>query len=235
MAENKFFNFLKRTMFPSFGCPFCDCETLNGELCKNCKKLLIQPQFCEICGEHVSEMDKICNECKETKRSFDQSRSVAEYRDAVSMAVINLKYNGRRYIADGFAKLLSGLFESTGWKVDYVCSVPSSKNRIKERGFNHAQDIAKKFCENCGLEYVELLDKIKETDHQTNMTMEERLTNLQGAFKLRDKDIKGKNILIVDDVFTTGSTLDACSKAIRKGKPNKIYCLTIGKTVFNKI
>ena len=233
MEKNKFFSAIKNSMFPHYDCPFCGKETIDGKLCKNCKSYLIMPKYCAICGEHVSEIDNLCNECKEQKRYFDASRSVAEYNSVVSKAVQDLKYNAKRYIAEDFAGLLADVFVKTGWNVDYVCAVPSSPMRMKERGFNHSEDIAKSFCKLCNLQYVDLIKKVKETRHQTEISQEERYKNLDDAFKLNDDiDIKNKNILIVDDVFTTGSTLNACAKATRKGKPNKIFCLTIGKTLF---
>ena len=226
---------IEKLMFPHYACAFCGRETPDGELCDACRKFLIVPKVCDICGEHISDDSTICMSCKEYKRNFDKSLSVAEYNQTTAAAVMALKYAGKRYLATDFAKLLAQKYVESGFDADIVCSVPSSKERLKERGFDHAKDIAKEFCKMTGLEYKDLLVKIKHTEHQTELSREQRLVNLEGSFAAQNvTEIKGKKILIVDDVFTTGSTLSCCAKALRKAKPAKIFCLTVAKTVLEK-
>ncbi len=218
-------------MFPHFVCPICERETPDGKLCENCLKLKIQPNFCEICGEHVSAESRICLECKEMNRIFDWHGSVLLYGEAVSRSVQKLKFAGAKYLAKDFAKLLAEKFVADNIDVDLVTFVPSTAKRIKQRGYNQAEEIAKNFCKIVNLPCVAVLDKIKDTAEQKELSRKDRLKNLIDSFAVKDAAlVKGKNVLVIDDVFTTGSTMTACAKAMKKAKANKIYCLTVAKT-----
>jgi len=234
MANSRILNKIKEILFPHYSCVICGRETKDGKLCDECKEYQIMPKFCERCGEHVGEHDKLCLECAETKWHFDKSVSVFDYNATTASSILAMKYKEKRYLSKDFARLLKQRYEAAGFDADVVCCVPSSPKRLKERGYNHAKDLAEEFCKIIDLPYAELLDKIKETEHQTELSRDERKKNLTDAFVCTDKTIKGKKVLIIDDVFTTGSTLDACAKALKKCKPEKIYCLTIAKTLLNK-
>lgn len=231
-------DFLKKideVLYPHYGCAFCGRETPNGEICGKCKDFLIVPKLCPVCGEHISDDSTICMSCKKFERHFDKSLSVAEYNQTTAAAIMALKYSGRRYLAKDFARLLAQKYAESDFDVAFVCAVPSSAKRLKERGYNHAEEIAKEFCQITGLEFANLIAKTKDTEHQTELSQEQRLTNLDGSFEATcGEEVKGKNILIIDDVFTTGSTLSCCAKALKKKKPAKIYCLTVAKTVLEK-
>lgn len=235
MTKDKFWNKIKETLFPHYSCAICGKETPNGKLCDGCKEFLIVPNYCARCGEHVGESDTLCLECSETNWNFDKNVSVFEYNQFTASPILAMKYKEKRYLAKDFAKLLYERYVAAGFDAEIVCSVPSSPKRLKERGYNHAEDLAKEFCKLANLPYAELLTKTKETEHQTELAREERKQNLVDAFVCTDKTVKGKKVLIIDDVFTTGSTLDACSKAIKKCKPSNIYCLTIAKTLYSKV
>lgn len=236
MAKSKILTKIGEVLFPHYACPMCDRETLGGVLCPDCQKFVIKPNYCEVCGEHVGAKDKLCMSCKETKRSFDKSFSVFEYNQQTARAILAMKYREKRYLAKDFAKLLHTKYVEAGIACDVVCFVPSSPKRLKKRGYNHAEDLAKEFCKLADLPCKPLLDKIKETEHQTELTREQRKTNVIDAFVCTDKQsAKGKVVLLLDDVFTTGSTLQECSKALKKARPKKIYCLTIAKTILESV
>ena len=232
---NKIVKTVEETLFPHYVCPFCETETPNGTMCADCEKYYIQPKFCAKCGEHITEDSLVCNDCKEVDRIFDQSFSVLNYEDKVAIAIQKLKFKQAKFLAKDFAKILAGKYATLNIKVDVVTFVPCTANRIKERGYNQAKEIAQEFCLLTGLPFAEVLSKTKETLHQTELTKKQRLQNLIGSFSVVDKwFIKGKNILVIDDVFTTGSTMIACAKELRKAKADKIYCLTLAKTAIKK-
>lgn len=222
---------VEHTMFPHYVCPFCGDETPGGVVCADCNKSLIAPMFCEKCGEHVSEGSRVCIECKEIERLFDRNYSVYRYENHVAASIKRFKFNNAKYLATDFAKLLAKKFADVNIDVDIVTCVPSTKQRIKERGYNQAAEMAKGFANVVELPFVEALIKTKETPHQIELSKAERLKNLAGSFSVVDKWlIKGKNVLIIDDVFTTGSTMSACAKVLKKAGANKVYCLTLAKT-----
>lgn len=230
----KFLNVIDDTLFPHCVCPFCGVETPDGIVCEDCEKLRILPQFCEKCSAHVSEESKICMQCKEIDRIFDQNFSVFTYSDYVSAAIVRLKFKSAKYLAVDFAKILANKFNTLDIHVDMVTFVPSSAKRIKQRGYNQAQEMAEHFCKLVDLPCMELLIKSRETAHQTDLTREQRLENLIDSFAVKDKwQVKGKDILIIDDVFTTGSTMSSCAKTLKKAGAAKVYGLTLAKTKNN--
>lgn len=224
-------NKIENTMFPHYVCPFCETETPDGQVCDSCKKLLIKPKYCIKCGAHIPESANVCMQCKEVERIFDQNFSVYLYDDCVSMAIQKLKFKGAKYLAIDFAKILAEKYNTLDFDVDIVTFVPSTAKRIKERGYNQAKEVAQEFSKLVSLPCIDLLAKVKETAHQVDLNRKERLENLIDSFAVVDKwQVKGKNILVIDDVFTTGSTMTACARALKKAKAQKVYGLTLAKT-----
>lgn len=227
----KFINKVEDVIFPHYVCPFCEIETYNGKVCEDCKSNLINPNYCQRCGAHIPKSAKVCMQCKETDRIFDQNFSVYNYDGAVSMAIQKLKFKGAKYLAIDFAKILAEKFETLQIDIDIITFVPSTAKRIKERGYNQAKEVAINFSKLVKLPCIELLAKTKETAHQVELNRKERLSNLIDSFAVVDKwQVRGKNILVIDDVFTTGSTMTSCAKALKKAGAQKVYGLTLAKT-----
>ena len=231
MNKQTFLEKLNNVLFPHYSCPFCGRETQDGVVCKSCNHNKINANFCAKCGEHILDNEKICYICKDLERVFDSNYSCYEYNEETSGAIMALKYNDKKYLAKDFAKILFERFKTLDLHIDIVTSVPMSAEAQKKREYNHAAEIAKEFCKLADLKYEDLLAKIKSTPRQAELGRDERIKNLVGSFAIIDKQvIKDKNILIIDDVFTTGSTMTACATELKKAKPNKVYCLTVTKT-----
>ena len=114
---------------------------------------------------------------------------------------------------------------------DYITYVPMHRKDKRSRGFNQSQLLAKELSKLMNIGCFQTLIKVRQTDPQHILEGKKRLTNLKGAFKIVDKSlIKGRKILIIDDVVTTGSTLSECSKTLDKGKPAQICCATLLST-----
>ena len=228
-------NKIEDVLFPHYVCPFCKIETKDGKVCGDCQKLKIESSYCERCGAHVSDDAQICMQCKEYERIFDKNFSAYVYKNSVSSAVQRLKFNQEKYLAKDFAKILKEKVDECNIMADFITFVPSTSKRIKQRGYNQSEEIAKELSEVANIPCLSVLAKIKETAHQTHLNRKERLENLIGSIVVTNKwQVKGKVVLVVDDVFTTGSTISACARALKKAGATKVYGITVAKTQLNE-
>lgn len=229
-------------MFEVHSCLSCDIEIPDRsefQLCDECRQKfdIIKGNVCLKCGEKLSDDNpniKFCDSCHDKEYHFDRNFSFSYYTDVSADIVKKFKYGGRKY----YAKFIAGMMLKSPEifkDVDIITYVPISRKRRRERGFNQAEEMAKELAKATGIEVMELLVKSKDGKNQAKLNQAERLKNLAGSFSAKSDGIKltGKNILIIDDVFTTGTTLDECSKVLRKLKPKKIYTYTFAKTDFN--
>lgn len=237
----KIWNNIENLVLVNHSCLSCRREIADGSefsLCGNCMKNLqvINGTICEICGEEILENNKLCDTCKNTEYDFDLSRSYVKYLDVATNIVKRLKYSSKKYYAEYIAKLMSTnktYFES----VDYLTFVPIGTKRRKERGFNQAEEIAREIGKIMNLPVVNLLVKSGNEKHQAGLNQRERRENLAGTIEINDDVkslVKNKTIMIIDDVFTTGSTLSECARVIKrsKEKPKRILCYTFAKTAY---
>ncbi|MFQ6882595.1 ComF family protein, partial [Clostridium sp.] len=112
-----------------------------------------------------------------------------------------------------------------------ICYVPISKDSLKKRGFNQCSVLAKNISSILDIPVIDCLVKVKETKEQKLLGKEERMKNILDAFEIKNKEkLFKKNILLIDDVYTTGATINECKKNIEKCNINKIYLLTIAKS-----
>ena len=232
--QNAFFNLKWR-------CNVCDKENFNGDyFCNECLNSLpiIKEYKCEHCGRLTAYSTNYCDSCIEKNINFDKARSLFSYEEPIDTLIQNLKYNSKLYLAEIFADLFVESFLTNFPDTDYITFVPSTKKTIKERGYNQSEILADKLSEKTGIKVLSTAKKVKDTERQATLNAEERRKNLQGVFKINDVDIKGKNLLIVDDVLTTGTTVDVFAKLLKKKKVCKVYVLTVAsvsKTKFKSI
>lgn len=235
----KWLNSFENLFMKNHSCISCGREILDGtkfQLCDKCFYGLekLDVELCEKCGDKVLVGNKICDHCKTFDYHFDENRSYCYYSDASSKIVKRFKYSHKKFYAKHIAELLmqnNNYFKN----VDIITFVPINKKRLNERGFNQAEEIAKEISVLTNIEVLNLLEKSNDSKHQAGLKKKDRLENLKGSFSAVHENaekIKGKVILIVDDVFTTGATLSECSRIIKKLKPKKIKTLTFAKTRF---
>jgi ComF family protein len=210
-------------------------EDKNG-LCDKCaKEVEWNDKFCLKCGSPCKSMADYCLHCQNHDRSFEFARAPFVYADKVANAIQEYKYNNKRYLSKPFAKIIKTELDKMlekGIKIDFITYVPLFKTRQKKRGFNQSELMAKELSK---LTKIPLsrnnLCRVKDTITQTSLTFKERQENLDKAFIVKDKtEFKNKNILLIDDVLTTGATAEHCSKALKKAKASSIYVLTLAST-----
>jgi len=192
--------------------------------CQKCRENpdIIPEPFCPKCGAPI-EYEGTCDGCERlAPRVFDLNRSVFAYKSPVSDSVHRMKYAGRSDYARAFGKLMAelipGYFSRAEISFDAVVPVPLHESRLAERGYNQAGLLAEEISKATGIPLVNLLTRVRHTEAQYNLNPSQRRANLAGAFVVNlggDENIPYKNILLVDDIFTTGSTLNECSAVLR--------------------
>ena len=223
------------TLFPEFGCFACGRELEHPEvkLCDECSGAIDwhDGRECPRCGAKLRPSELICDDCKGKERKFDRAMSVCEYGDVSGALIKGLKYNGRKYLAKLIARLMVNKYLGSTEVADTVTFVPQSEHKLKLRGFNHAELIATHFCELLNLPLVDTLDKVKELINQSRLSSDERATNIRGAYKLKEGiNLKGKTVLLIDDVYTTGATSTECAQELLKARAKRVVVFTFAKT-----
>jgi len=195
---------------------------------------------CCICGQeaHFDGPPYICESCKNDLDFLNKKMTLKvskkemtvycafEYEEPIKQLIHDFKYNGKRYIAKSLAFYLNKLIEQNSLDYDMITPVPLHKNRLKERGFNQCSVLCREMDREHIKKYEEVLIRTRDTKMQTLIPAEERYTNLLGAFDIK-KDVKGRNILLIDDVMTTGSTLKENCDVLYKNGANNVIGLTI--------
>ena len=220
-------------------CPVCDDIVLpkNRLVCDSCKDILkpLQEPLCYKCGRQIaSKYSEYCETCSSYNFSFDKAFSLWPYDNTVKTSLSKFKYKGRCEFAEYYADKLYEHFYPllSGLNITTIIPVPINSERLKVRGYNQAELIAKLLAEKMNLpQAADYLIRSKNTLAQKNLDPISRRKNLKDAFKINENSnfykFHLKNVLLIDDIYTTGSTADACSKTLKDNGTNKVYVLCI--------
>lgn len=234
------FKFLQKILknaifYDRWTCNVCGSEIFFGFFCDECLKKIeyIGENKCNHCGRKTVYKTGYCESCIDKNISFNTARSVFNYKSPISEVIQNFKYSNKRYLSRYFAEELFKIFKAENLFGDVITYVPMHESRLKERGFNQAYLIAKEFSTLCKTEVKELVKKVKETERQAKLSYTERLKNLKSSFKVTG-DVSGKNVILIDDVLTTGATVDTISNLLKKKGAKNVTVLTVASVQRNK-
>lgn len=220
-------------------------ETFKNALIFLLNKIIneLYPKKCIICGKLYS--DEICNKCYKTleilaktekyeNKSFNEHTYLFKYEGKIRKLIIDYKFNDKAYLSNFFTKIIIKN-EKICRKIksyDIIIPVPIHKKRKNERGYNQSELIAKKITEN--INELQLITnsiiKEKNTVAQSTLTKEQRKQNVKQVYKLINKEkIQNKKIILLDDIYTTGSTAEECSRILKQNGAKEILVLTIAK------
>jgi ComF family protein len=222
-------------------CAICSCGLSHGKaLCEPCAERMprIASPFCDVCGEPFQGLIDgpfDCPNCKGISFHFEFARAAMERSDAALDLIHRLKYGRELHLGGDLGKLACGAFSDRRLAIALeekwpLVPVPLHRSRQMERQFNQAEEIARSVGIETGLTVTPLLKRVRRTETQTRLSRNQRMENLKGAFALRKRvpDIASlPGIILVDDVFTTGSTVDECAKVMRKAGARRIAVLTV--------
>lgn len=200
--------------------------------CEVCMASLdyLQGITCLHCGKQLNEQysDNICPDCKNGIFYYERAYSCFAYSGMGKELIYKLKYEGKIQLSGVIAGLMAERLKNEGLAVDAIVPVPIHENKLKARGFNQSYIIARELGERLKRPVMDCLERTRETKEQYNLDRAQRYLNIVDAFSVRlmyNID-KYKNILLVDDIYTTGSTVNECSRVLRISGARHIYVIT---------
>lgn len=213
------------------------------KICSSCKEQLTLPDapYCYSCHKPLKDIlynnnDNLCEECEmnNKEKNFVFNRSVLLYTTFIKDLLALYKYRGKMSLATDLSHLMKLTYDFyfNNIEIDLLTYVPLHKNRSNERGFNQAEQLAKELYRLSGVEIIDSLIKLKDTSKLSMTFKEERIEKVKGAFIIKEeasKKINGKSVLLVDDIYTTGVTINECSKILKNAGAKKIYSLTLAR------
>lgn len=223
---------IKELIFPRH-CPICDSVVkLGSMICNPCKGRLrlISGNKCVKCGKSLGDEDEeLCFDCNNKKHYYDRGMALYEY-ESVNQALYRFKYNGRCEYADYFgvemAKHLRPYIKE--WKPEAIIPVPLYKRKLRIRGFNQAGLLAKSFAKAVNIPYRDdIVVRTINTVPMKELDVRARQINLKKAFIIKDFGVKLSRVIIVDDIYTTGSTIDTIARNLKRAGVKEVYYIAL--------
>ncbi|MGE0754094.1 MAG: ComF family protein [Alphaproteobacteria bacterium] len=222
-------------------CLICRTRVMeHGTLCTGCwgEIKFIATPYCSCCGlpfEYAMGDDALCGECIANRPVYSRCRSAFCYDEHSSKLVTALKFSDQMHLAVIYGKWLAKAGKEIIHRSDAIVPVPLHWRRFVKRRYNQSALLARSLARHTGLPVLEDgLQRVKHTPPQTGLSREQRLKNLQGAIVIHRKhaeSFKGKSVLLIDDVLTTGSTINQCSKVLLRGGVSTVNVLTLARRV----
>jgi len=210
------------------------CNKWGERYCASCQEQtkIISSSICQVCGEpHPGTIDIVCQRCQTTELFYTNLRSWAYFEGPLQKAIHKLKYKRDLGLGEKLALPLVNLMLASNWDVDLITAVPLDEARQRDRGYNQSLCLARPLAWETKLPIAaSIIKRIKKTKSQVGLSLEERKVNVTGAFWAEQKLVNGKTILIIDDVVTTGSTINSCAEALMKAEASKVYGLTLARS-----
>ena len=214
--------------------PLCGgCSQRGARWCEDCKKNIVpipEPK-CGICGLPQSKAG-VCFSCQKTRPAYQSSQSWLVFEGPIRNALHRIKYRQDLGLGDVLAAEMLEYVNHLDWQIDMVIPVPLGKKRFKERGYNQVGLIARPLALAKGWNYApRSLKRVKETASQVGLSADERKENVRSAFVADRRKVDGKSVLVIDDVSTTGATLNSCAEALNNGGAREVYALSLARAL----
>lgn len=210
------------------------CGEPGYRLCFKCQEAIhyLTGEICPVCGIPLTGQGGFCLDCRNSPPPYDALRSLTRYGGVIRECIHALKYKGNQSLGEFFSTRMADLIRAEGWEADLVVPVPLSPDRQAERGYNQSALLARPVALKLGWPYQPLcLKRTRITKSQVSLSVNERKLNVAGAFTAIPELVTGKQILLLDDVTTTGSTLKECTLALKQAGAKHVYCLTLSRPI----
>jgi competence protein ComFC len=211
------------------------CGASGARWCEECARNTTEiiPPVCPICG-NPNSTDEPCQRCLVSRPFYTSLRSYTVFGGPIREAIHRFKYQHEVGLGEAFARLMIGSILKLNWSLNIVTSVPLGLVRFKERGYNQATLLARPIALSLRIPFsTQALSRSRETRTQVGLTVSERHQNMAGAFQAKSELLQGKTILLVDDVATSGATINACAKAMLDTGAAKVYGFSLARAIFS--
>lgn len=218
-------------------CPGCD-EVIvpDEELCGICKESIhtVQEPVCKRCGKPMQdERGEYCTDCMKKKHCYQQGKAVFVYRGVIRQSMYRFKYSNKREYAAYYAKVAARLHGDWVKRngIEVLVPIPMYIGKQRRRGYNQAEVFARALGRELGIPVdTELVKRVRNTIPQKELSDKERRHNLKNAFQLTPNIVEYSQIMLIDDIYTTGSTMDAVAEVLLSGGAKNVYyiCISIG-------
>lgn len=220
-------------------CEICTC-TIDAEdyLCARCQRQAekVESPFCSVCSQPFHgeiEGRFTCASCQERKFHFDCAVAPYLSRGIVRELIHRFKYQRELHLRHQLSRWLCEGFQDERilcQRADWIIPVPLHPVRFREREFNQAEELARLASKKTGIAFCNALERKRYTTTQTRFDREERMENLRNAFRIRkNTPVRGKQVILIDDVLTTGSTLEECARVLRAAGAGSVRALTVAR------
>jgi len=220
-------------------CVMCGTDLDTGQyLCETCKNAArrIRAPFCKICSQPFDGAitgEFACANCAQRHFHFEHAVTCYRSKGVVRELLHRFKYGHEYYLRHPLgAWLMEGLDDAriTAHPFDFIVPVPLHPTKERERRYNQARALAEILSRRTGIPLLDCLKRVRRTPTQTRFDRAERMENLLNAFKMRKiKEVQGKELILVDDVFTTGSTVNECARVLKDSGAGSVRVLTVAR------
>ena len=210
-------------------CGGCGCP--GSRWCEECQHTTrkIRAPVCRYCGCPLVGKE-VCYHCLEGRPLLTAIRSWAIYMGPLQNSIRRLKYKGDLALGEALSRPLITMVSALNWSLDIISSIPISKTHHTKRGYNQSALLAYPLALSSGIKYCpDVLTKTREVRSQVGLSREERYLNVSGAFDGNPQFAMGKSVLLVDDVITSGATLNACAQALLDAGARQVYGVTLAR------
>ena len=209
------------------------CQGFGTWLCEECMRLIprVEAPLCTRCGGEVEDpTSRLCTRCRAAPLRIERIRSAVYFEGTLHKAVHKFKYKGVTALAEPLGRLMAEYWSSHPMPVDVLVPVPLHKNRLRRRGFNQAALLAHQLSREAHLEVDEqTLVRQRATASQIDLNPEQRKKNVHDAFQCTTSALANSRVLLIDDVCTTGATLEACAVALQDRGTQSVQALTLAR------
>ncbi|MCL2155065.1 MAG: ComF family protein [Leptospirales bacterium] len=218
-------------------CVYCGdlISSSQYHLCQECYTLLKElNDACPVCSGIL--VDGICSICSDRKFYPAKNITLFSYENVSKAVIHSLKFNGIKHVYKIFIPYIRKEIEYLDEKIDIITSVPMSRKKMIKRGYNQSKLIAKELCKETGIEFCEILKENSGAKQQRSLNYDERFINVIDRYKtINNNKFKDKVVLIIDDVFTTGATINECSRKLISSGAAKIFSITLVRSDLKKL